>query len=77
MALSTTESEYVALSQSMRDVIPLLDLLKEMILVILSEDDTPKIHCNIFEDNQGCFDLVKASKDETKDKTYFPKTPSL
>lgn len=29
IALSTTEAEYVALSQSMRDVIPLMNLLEE------------------------------------------------
>ena len=62
ITLSTTESEYAALSQSMRDVIPLLDLLKEPSLVIPSEDATPKIHCTIFEDNKGCIDLVKAPK---------------
>ena len=62
ITLFTTESEYVALSQSMRDVIPLLDLLKELSDVIPSEDTTPKIHCTIFEDNKGCIDLVKAPK---------------
>ena len=62
ITLSTTESEYVALSQSMRDVIPLLDLLKELGEAIPSEDATPNIHCTIFEDNKGCIDLVTAPK---------------
>ena len=53
ITLSTTESEYVALSQSLRDVIPLLDLLRESSKVTPSDDSTPKIHCSIFEDNKG------------------------
>ena len=44
ITLSTTESEYAALSRSMRDVIPLLDLLKELSDVIPSVDTTPNIH---------------------------------
>ena len=62
ITLSITESEYVALSQSMRDVIPLLDLLKEISEVITSEDTTPKVHCIIFEDNKGYIDLVSTLK---------------
>ena len=60
--LSTTESEYMVLLQSMRDVISLLYLLKELSLVIPSEDAAPKIQCTIFENNKGCIDLVKAPK---------------
>ncbi len=30
IALSSAESEYVSLSQSMRDVIPIMDLLREL-----------------------------------------------
>ena len=56
ITLSTTESESVALSQLMRDVISLLYLLKELSEVIPSEDTTLKIHCTIFEDNKGCID---------------------
>ena len=54
----TTESRYVNLPQSMKYMIPLLGLLKELSEVILSEDDIPKIHCTIVEDNKGCIDLV-------------------
>ena len=60
--LSTTESDYVSLSQSRMDVIPLLGLIKELKKVIPSDDSTPKVHCTFFEDNKGCIDLVKAPR---------------
>lgn len=62
ITLSTTESEYVALSQSLRDVIPLLDLLRELSNAIPSDDNTPKIHFSIFEDNKGCIDMINVPK---------------
>ena len=62
ITLSTTESEYVALSQSLRDVIPLLGLLGELKKVIPTEDSSPKIHCTVFEDNKGCIDLASSPK---------------
>lgn len=60
--LSTTKSEYVAISQSMRDVIPLLDLFGGLSEVIPSDDSIPKVHCTIFEENKGCIDLVSAPR---------------
>ena len=61
-ALSTTESEYMALSLSMRNVIPLMELLKELKEVVPSEDSAPTIHCTIFEDNKDCVDLVETPR---------------
>ena len=62
IALSTTESEYIALSQSLRDAIPLIGFLKEIQLVIPNSKETPTIHCSIFEDNKGCIDLVNTPR---------------
>ena len=62
IALSTTESEYIALSQSLRDVIPLIGLLRELQRSIPFEPATPKIHCTIHEDNEGCIDLVETPR---------------
>ena len=59
IALSTTESEYIALSQSLRDVIPLLNLLRELHGVIPRSDESPVVHCTVHEDNKGCIDLVE------------------
>ena len=59
IALSTTEAEYIALSQSLRDTIPLMQLLEE----IKSHGHrtlsmTPKVHCKAFEDNTGAIELA-------------------
>ena len=62
IALSTTESEYISLSQSLRDAIPLMELLKELRLIIPGEDEKPTVHCTVFEDNKGCIDLVKTPR---------------
>ena len=48
IALSTTEAEYIALSQSMRDMIPLMNLLGELKDVIPISEDTPKVTCTVF-----------------------------
>ena len=62
IALSTTESEYISLSQSLRDMLPLMELLKEIRVTVPSEYKTPTVHCTIFEDNKGCIDLVKTPR---------------
>ena len=62
ISLSTTESEYIALSQALRDVIPLIRLLHKLQIVAPFPDSAPTIHCIIFEDNKGCINLVKAPK---------------
>ena len=62
IALSTTESEYIALSQSLRDVIPLIGLLRELQIVLSFATTQPTVHCTIFEDNKGCIDLVNAPR---------------
>ena len=62
IALSTTESEYIALSRSLRDAIPLMELLKELQMIIPSEVTRPIVHCSVFEDNKGCIDLVKTPR---------------
>ena len=59
VALSTTESEYIALSQSLRDVIPLMTLLNELKTVISVSSNEPTIKCTIFEDNNGALELAK------------------
>ena len=62
IALSTTESEYIAFSQSLRDVIPLLGLLGELRDVVPNDPRTPKMHFKVFEDNRGCIDLVRTPR---------------
>jgi hypothetical protein len=49
-ALSTTEAEYVALSTALRDVILVMDLLKEMQDRGHDVVSAPTIKCKLFED---------------------------
>ena len=63
ITLSTTEAEYVSLSQSLRDTIPLMALLNE----IKSRYDeniisTPTVRCTVFEDNSGALELSNVPK---------------
>jgi hypothetical protein len=52
IVLSSTESEYVSLSQSLREVFPLMRLVEELSLAGFEfNTDMPKIHCRVFEDN--------------------------
>ena len=46
----------------MREVIPLMDLLNELRKAIPLEQAAPVVHCNIFEDNNSCIELVKCPK---------------
>ena len=57
MRLSLTESDYIALSQFLRELIPMMILIQELKEVLSIEDDKTKIHCTIFEDNNSCIEL--------------------
>jgi hypothetical protein len=63
VALSTTEAEYIAMSQSLRDVIPVMNLLQEMreqdYQVICTK---PHVYCKVFEDNSGAIELARLPK---------------
>jgi len=62
VALSTTEAEYIALSQATQDIIPLRNLLHEFASItklIVSQTIT---YSTIFEDNKGCVELVNAPR---------------
>ena len=62
-AMSTTEAEYIALSTSLREVIPLMELLKEAREHGVCIDELPpKVHCTIFEDNSGALELARLPK---------------
>jgi hypothetical protein len=64
VALSTTEAEYNALSESLRDVINLMQLLDET-KVNLKWDTAqlpPTVHCKVFEDNSGALEMGRLPK---------------
>jgi hypothetical protein len=50
IALSTAESEYIALSQAMRELIPFIHLPR------------PEVYCKVFEDNESCIKMTKSEK---------------
>jgi hypothetical protein len=61
IALSTTEAEYICLSQALRKVIPLMEIVREMkALGYNTGDTTPNIRCTLFEDNSGALALANA-----------------
>ena len=77
-ALSTTEAKYITLSTSLREVIPLMGMLKEATDQGVQIDNLPpKIHCFVFEDNSGALELARLPKNEVTNETYKPVISSL
>ena len=63
MALSTTDAEYMALSMALREQVPLLHLLKEVVDNKIDTTFKPTtIHCKAFEDNSNALEMVKLPK---------------
>jgi hypothetical protein len=63
IALSTTEAEYIALSQAMRELIPLRRLLLEIVLAMkLPGVQGSVIKSTVFEDNNGAISTATAVK---------------
>jgi hypothetical protein len=61
--LSSTESEYVALSEAFRVLLPMMDLLEEAVAQgVPVELGPPVIHCKAFEDNSGALQLARLPK---------------
>jgi hypothetical protein len=63
VALSTTEAEYIAMSQALRDVLLIMFLIQEIkakgFQVICTK---PYIYCKDFEDNSGTLELARLPK---------------
>jgi Reverse transcriptase (RNA-dependent DNA polymerase) len=63
IALSSTESEYISLSQSLREVIPLMRLINELKLSGFDiPGETPRVLCKAFEDNSGALEMARTPK---------------
>ncbi len=74
VALSTTEAEYIALSQAMQELIPLLGLIEKLTTPLNLNKDQPSIYwkacgykpdsgkliADLFEDNAAAYELAKA-----------------
>jgi hypothetical protein len=62
-ALSTTESEYMAISESFRSLLPMMDLLEEAREKgVPVRSGPPVVHCKAFEDNSGAMELARLPK---------------
>jgi hypothetical protein len=63
ISLSSTESGYIALSQALREVTPIISLLKELNANGFNiNSTTPKIMCHVFEDNDGALEMARTPK---------------
>jgi hypothetical protein len=62
VALSTTEAEYITLSQATRDLIPMRGLLHELSAATKLIVGSTVEHSTVFEDNKGCVELATAPK---------------
>ena len=70
ITLSTTEAEYVVLSQAMREVLPLMDLMKELGCVLDFNTSKPDFYCQVFEDNRSTITVAECKK-------YTPRTKHI
>ncbi len=63
VALSTTEAKYIAMSQFLRDVVLVMNLLQKMrerdYQVIFTK---PHVYCKVFEYNSGALELTRLLK---------------
>ena len=63
IALSTLEAEYIALSSSLRELVPLRRLLEEIGKSLNLEFCNPAmIHSQVFEDNNGALILAESPR---------------
>ena len=63
ITLSTAESEYVALSQGLRSMIPVIHLIKDFHKIFPEITlTTPKVNVTIYEDNTSCIMMSESDK---------------
>jgi hypothetical protein len=63
VAMSTTEAEYIAMSQSLRDVLPIMFLVNEIKTRSFTVISTiPNVFCKVFKDNSGALELARLPK---------------
>ena len=62
IALSAAKAKYITVSQSLRDVIPLITLLKKINKVFPVHVETPTFVCKVHEDNQSCITMATLQK---------------
>jgi len=69
IALSTTEAEYICLSQSLRTATVLMRFFKELAKKVhCFKYEKPQFKCTAFEDNQGAIEIANAEKQRPRTK---------
>ena len=62
IALSATESEYIALSTAARELLPMRELMIEISTLFNLKEISPYLRCTLFKDNMGAEHLAKCPK---------------
>ena len=62
IALSTAEAEYIAMSQALRETIPLMNLMQEINVIFALDIPQPKFVIKVHEDNQSCIVMANNPK---------------
>jgi hypothetical protein len=63
IALSSTESEYISLSQSLREVMYIINLIKELKMAGFQFNEIhPEVMCKAFEDNNWAMEMATIHK---------------
>ena len=77
IALSTVKAKYIALSQALCKVIPLITLLKEVNAVFPVHVKTPTFVCKVHEDNQSCITMATSQKFSPRTNTLHSNTTTF
>ena len=62
IALSMAEAEYIALSSSLHEVIPLMTVMNKLNEVFPLLIETSKFYCKVWKDNQSCIAMATSQK---------------
>ncbi len=62
IALSTAEAEYIALSQDLKETLPMTNLMKEINVILSVHLPSPKFVIKVQEDNQSCITMANNPK---------------
>lgn len=62
IALSTTEAEYIALLHSMHEVLPFLNLMKEINDIFPFQNSKSNFYCKVWEDNCSFIKVAESPK---------------
>ncbi len=62
IVLSTAKAEYIAMSSALREVIPLMTLMKELYTIFPVHLNKPNFFCKVHEDNWSTIEMAKSDK---------------